>query len=56
MHRLTPHSLFVTISPKIRRISFRNTRIRLIYLRVTSGYPQNSRNHTGKRVESIGEI
>jgi len=52
MHRLTFHSFFVTISQKIRRMLFRNHRTRLIWLRLTSGYSQNSRHHSGERVSS----
>ena len=40
-------SFFVTISSKIPRTSFRNRRIRLIWLRVTSGYSRNSSDHSG---------
>ena len=34
------------ISPKTQRISFHNHHIRLIWLRVTSGYSQNSKDHS----------
>ena len=46
MRRLTLHSVFVTISPKTQRISFRNHHIRLIWLRVTSCYSPNSKDHS----------
>ena len=46
MRRLTLHSFFVTISPKTQRISFYNHDIRLIWLRVTSGYYPNSKDHS----------
>jgi len=41
-HEIKFYSFFVTISPKIRRLSFPNHRIRLIWHRVTFGYSQNS--------------
>ena len=47
MHRLTLHSFFVTISSKMPRTSFRNHRIRMIWLRVTSGYSRNSNTTPG---------
>ena len=37
---------------KIPRTSFRNHRIRQIWLRMTSGYSRNSRVHSGERVSS----
>ena len=43
---ITLHSFFVTISPKTQRISFHNHHIRLIWLRVTSGYSSNSKDHS----------
>ena len=46
MHRLTLHSFFVTISPKTQHISFHNHYIRLIWLRVTSSYSPNSKDHS----------
>ena len=46
MRRLTLHSFFVTISEKTQRISFHNHHIRLIWLRVTSGYSPNSKDHS----------
>ena len=45
-HSLILHSFFVTISPKTQRISFHNHHIRLIWLRVTSGYSPNSKDHS----------
>ena len=46
MRRLTLHSFFVIISPKTQRISFHNHHIRLICLRMTSGYSPNSKDHS----------
>ena len=46
MRRLTLHSFFVTILPKTQRISFYNHHIRLIWLRVTSGYSPISKDHS----------
>ena len=46
IRRLTLHLFFVTISPKTQRISFHNHHIRLIWLRVTSGYSPNSKDHS----------
>ena len=42
----TLHSFFVIISPETKRISFYNHHIRLISLRVTSGYFPNSNDHS----------
>ena len=42
---LTLHSFFVTISPKTQRISSHNHHICQIWLRVTSGYSPNSKDH-----------
>ena len=46
MRRLTLHSFFVTITPKTQRISFHSHHIRLIWLRVTSGFSPNSKDHS----------
>ena len=50
MRRLTLYSFFVTIPPKTQRISFHNHHIRLIWLRVTSGYFPNSKHHSEDNV------
>ena len=50
MHRLTLDSFFMTISPKTQRISFHNNHIRLIWLRVTSVYSPNSKDHSENTV------
>jgi len=42
--------LLVFTSPNIRHIPFLIYRIRLIWLRVNSGYFQNSRDHSGESV------
>ena len=52
MRRLTLRSFFVTISPKTQRISFHNHHICLIWLRVTSGYSLNSKDHSEDTVLS----
>ena len=44
--RLTIRDLADTISPKTQRISLHNHHIRLIWLRVTSGYSPNSKDHS----------
>ena len=46
MRHLTLHWFFVSFSPKMQSISFRNHPIRLIWLRVTSGYLVNSKDHS----------
>ena len=46
MRCLTLHSFFVIISPKTQRISLYNHHIRLIWLRVFSGYSPNSKDHS----------
>ena len=46
MRRLTLHSFFVTISPKTQHILFHNHHIRLIWLRVTSDFSSNSKDHS----------
>ena len=51
MNRLR-EAIGLTISSKIPRTSFHNHRIRLIWLRVTSGYSQNSIDHSEERVSS----
>ena len=46
MHWLTLHWFFDTFSPKIQLISFHNHHIRLIWLRVTTGYSLNWKDHS----------